>query len=524
MTFRDRPVVVIALWTALALLVIPVYQHFPSPNEFTRWALAVAVVEHGTIEITNVAPLFGRSMIEDVSIVNGRMYSNKAPGVALLTIPAYAIAQLFAGPASGETMRPTLTAMRWVGATLPVLLLALVFVRVARRFGADDERITFALFVLLFATPLFAYGLLLFSHAFTAAALFGAWALLFVNDRPRARGVALAGLLLGAAAISEYPVAIAGAVIACCALPQMKRSHIALLIAGGALPLAILALYNKSAFGSPLTLGSGFEADPAYRRLAATGLFGIGFPSPLRALQLLFDPSKGLLVLSPVLLLAGRGLAPLRRLLPPPALVAAIGAPVTLLLVYAGYPNWHGGWTVGARYLVPALPFVLLAVVMAPRHRADAALTGASALAVTVTTLAFPFVPPDFAAPWFTFGGHLLRFGHSTPTLLDAVHLPRALTIAVPFLLVIASCAVTFSRRQIAAATAGALLMLAAGVLVSRISPAPLRARMALVQIEAVYFGDDDAADRDLPPTLRPGPGYARYVATARSSPPPPLQ
>lgn len=523
MTFRDRPVIVVALWTALALLVIPVFAHFPSPNEFTRWALAVAVVEHGTIEITNVAPLFGRSMIEDVSLVDGRLYSNKAPGVATLTIPAYALAQLFTGTASAETMRPTLTAMRWLGATLPVILLALSFVRVARRLGVDDERITFGVFALLFATPLFAYGLLLFSHAFAASALFGAWALLFREPQPRARTVALAGLLLGAAAISEYPVAIACAVIACCALAHLKRSHAALLVAGGALPLLLLALYNQAAFGSPFTLGSGFEADPAYRRLAATGLFGISLPSPARAVRLLLDPSKGLLVLSPVLLLAIRGFGPLRRALSKPAFAAAIGAPAALWLVYAGYPNWHGGWTVGVRYLVPALPFLVLAVLMAPRTRFDALLAGASALAVTVTSLAFPFVPPDVAAPWVSFGGHLLRYGHRAPNLLDVMALPSAIAFAAPFLLVLAACAITL-RPSVALAGAGALLMIAAGALAATANPLSLRARLALVQIEAVHFHDDAAVQRDLPATLRPGPAYAAHLAAARAVPPVPLR
>ena len=45
---------------------------------------------------------------------------------------------------------------------------------------------------MLFGTPVFAYGLLLFSHALTAAALFGAWLLLFGDSRLRPRTCDLA--------------------------------------------------------------------------------------------------------------------------------------------------------------------------------------------------------------------------------------------------------------------------------------------------------------------------------------------
>src|SRR5437016_5837805 len=136
-----------ALYAALALLVIPVYPHFPSPNEFSRWALAASIVDGHTLEVTRVAPLLGQN--EDLAEVGGRIYSNKAPGAALLGLPAYALARAVVGPPSPATMRVTLTAMRLLAATLPAVLLALLFAAAAARLGAPPDRVTTGVAALL---------------------------------------------------------------------------------------------------------------------------------------------------------------------------------------------------------------------------------------------------------------------------------------------------------------------------------------------------------------------------------------
>src|SRR5947208_841977 len=109
---------VIVLYAFLAALVIPVYPHFPSPNELTRWALVVSVVDFHTIEVSRAAQILG-PQFEDLAFVDGRVYSNKAPGAALVAAPGYLLVRPFIGPPSRENLRAALTAMRWFGATLP---------------------------------------------------------------------------------------------------------------------------------------------------------------------------------------------------------------------------------------------------------------------------------------------------------------------------------------------------------------------------------------------------------------------
>ena len=133
METRERTV--LGLYVLLAILAVPVFPHFLSPNEFTRWALAASLVENGTPEISNVLRLLGPSF-EDVSQKDGRVYSNKAPGAALVSLPGYLLARPFAGPPSAASMRPVLWSMRLFGATLPAALLAYLFFQSAMLFGA----------------------------------------------------------------------------------------------------------------------------------------------------------------------------------------------------------------------------------------------------------------------------------------------------------------------------------------------------------------------------------------------------
>jgi hypothetical protein len=453
---------IISLYAALALLVIPVFPHLPSANEFSRWALSAAIVERGSVEVSPEIALLGDRII-DVAMRGGHLYSNKAPGGSLAAVPAYLAARTVVGPPDRHNLRATVTAMRLCICTLPLLALCIWFALHARRAEIAPQRIAFAVAVMLFGTPLFAYGLLLFSHALTAVALFGAWLLLFGDSRLRESMRELAaGLLLGLAAISEYPTAIPGAVLVACAL---RRRGIAggLRIAAGVLPMVVaLALYNHTAFGSVFALSSSFERSAVYDQLSRTGLWGVHWPSLWTAVRLLLDPSKGLLIFSPVLVLALIAISAARRRLAPAAFWALTLAPLSLFLVYAGYPNWHGGWTVGARYLVPAVPFLAYLLLLGRPRLVDPFLLGASAAAIALTTLVFPFVSEGYAFPWASFSAPLLFKGLVAPNLLHFVS--RTAAIAVPFALVAAALFLAAAPRRAPHTLAGIVVWTLAGI------------------------------------------------------------
>lgn len=471
----------LGLYALLALLVIPIFPHFVSPNEVSRWATAAAIVEFRTFEITRLLPLLGGNAFEDASEIGGRVYSNKAPGAAFVGLPAYALARMLAGPPSATTIRATANAMRLLTATIPLLLLAWGMFRAATRIGATAEQARVCVLVLLFATPLFAYGLLNFSHALTAAALFGAWILLFVETHDYA-----AGALIGLAVISEYPCAIAGIVLVACAWRRAPR------IIAGALPFAIgLAIYNKLLFGSIFALSSGSERNVEFRAMASEGIFGIGVPQVTTLFRLLFDPARGLFVFAPILLVALAALPLARRRLSREGFLALILVPAALLAFYSGYPNWHGGWSVGPRYLVPAIPFLLFPLAFAASSIIEWLGVGASVASVVPLALTFPFPDRSFAAPWSTLALPLLRDGLVAPNISHLI--ARPLAIAVPFAIVLAAL-IAIAKRNTIFVALGIIVMYALGLL----APTTLNNRLRIGYIEEVYFEQPGAMSRNV--------------------------
>jgi hypothetical protein len=75
----------------------------------------------------------------------------------------------------------------------------------------------------------------------------------------------------------------------------------------------------------------------------------------------LLSPGKGLIFYTPAVIVAAIGLVPLWRRQWPTAL-AILSATLLTALGYATYNTWYGGLSWGPRFLVPALPLLLLAV------------------------------------------------------------------------------------------------------------------------------------------------------------------
>ncbi len=90
---------------------------------------------------------------------------------------------------------------------------------------------------------------------------------------------------------------------------------------------------------------------------------GIGFSQPFLSglYGLLLSPGAGLLVFSPVLVIAFVGFVPFARRWRAAALVIA-GLILLRLLFFAGWWDWSGGATWGPRYMVPLIPLMMVPV------------------------------------------------------------------------------------------------------------------------------------------------------------------
>jgi hypothetical protein len=319
------------------------------------------------------------------------------------------------------------------------------------------------------------FATLFFSHVLAALLGFAAFALAWRERAapPRLRLVALAGLLSGLAVTTEYPLAIAGAVVGVYAVVRMDVVRRAADLARRGLAYAVgvcagvapLLLYNLWAFGSV----SHMSYDDAVAVQGKTGhavlglndggFFGIGVPSFHVALKLLFS-ARGLLTLSPVLAAGIAGTVLLYRRGKRAEALAIGGVTLAYLVYNSGYYLPFGGGSPGTRFLIPILPFLAVPIAVAYRRfpATTLGLAVASALMMLAATTTQPLLGNDSIGYW----GHVIQlasFEHTVATVLGAGNgwgglLPFVLAVIAAVVLAVLATPLTGLRGRIVPASA----------------------------------------------------------------------
>ena len=124
-------------------------------------------------------------------------------------------------------------------------------------------------------------------------------------------------------------------------------------------PLAVLATYDLIAFGTLLPIG--YEHSALWQEQHSTGFMSLTYPQPDALWGLTFSPFRGLFLFAPVLLLAVPGMVlGLKRARTRPAFIVVGAASLAFFLFIASSVMWWGGFSVGPRYLAPAIPLLAL--------------------------------------------------------------------------------------------------------------------------------------------------------------------
>ncbi len=428
-----HPAVGLAFLLLLQSFFIHVWPGFHAANESSRFYFVESVVLEGSLSIDPALARYGVPNI-DASLREGRHYMDKAPGLALAAVPVYGALQALgiAETLNWNALWPLLT---FLCVTLPSLFGTALLYRLARDISGrrDGALVVAALYAL--ATPALLYSTLFFGHQPAAVLLLAGFAALQPERQaPVSAGrAALAGFLLSFAVVTEYQAVLAAAGLALFGLARAGTARRRLwLVGAGLVPAVGLLAYHWAAFGHPLAFPYAFKAHAAFAAVHEQGLFGFDWPSWERSRELLVGPRRGLLYGAPFLILYPLGLwrlfgVPSWRL----ARWAVTWTGLAHVLLISGYLYWTGGDSVGPRFLVPALPFLVLplAALWRPvqgdkaeilmRSLREGVLPGLALVALlhqAVPHATFPYYPETMSHPFFDLSVPLLLRGCAAPS------------------------------------------------------------------------------------------------------------
>jgi hypothetical protein len=354
----------------------------PQPSGWqavTRLGLVLSIVESGQLDIDRFAERTG-----DKAQFNGHYYTDKVPGLSFLAVPVVA-AQAFVIKTRGGTFdsskpedfeRFSQAATIAVNGLISAIAVAVLFVT-AIRLAAPRTAALAAAGTLAFATPFFGWSTAFFAHSvsgsllmFIAAAIAFAFAADGRSQPPSTLFGLGVGILLGYTLVVDLtaaPACLLGGVLTLALTARRDAAALfrmaSVIALGGFLGLLPLLAYNQLAFGSPFTLGYSLIVLIVDFGGMKQGFFGITWPKPGVVVQLLFGLYRGLLPLSPILVLVPVGLYVMWR---EPRTRIAAGAIFAVLCSFlwinASYYYWNGGSSTGPRFLVPMLPLCCLAL------------------------------------------------------------------------------------------------------------------------------------------------------------------
>ena len=339
----------------------------------------------------------------DWAYYNGHYYCNKSPGLSLLAVPPFALAEfclrfLFPNEPERQVLLSAYVSNLTTVVPMSALLGVLMFHVFSYFFGLGQGAALLSALCFGFGTLAFPYSTAFYCHQPAAFCSFASFVLAMHmrHDRSeRKKGMALlAGFLAGLGVLLEpSAVYLLAAVLLYLGWFKQCRPYLVLFMLGSIPAALVQGYYNISCFGNPLALSYNYSNDLVMWKVQGR-MFG--FPKASALLQLLIYPYRGLFISSPILLLGLPGAVLLFREKQWRAeAVTCAAISLFFILFIASFHAWHGGSAPGPRYLLPAYPYMFLLagflVSRAPYLFAAAALASiAINLAITIVAIEIP--------------------------------------------------------------------------------------------------------------------------------------
>lgn len=390
-TIDSRPSALVGAWAALVVVCVALFTctargRITYPDDEIVFQTTQSLAERGSLAIPGIARRTGEKPSQPTGTFgwaqgrDGQRYGFFGHGLSVVALPMYGLgkASVDAVPLAwtrairadlftfhdrsreADWLRMVVSLTNCLITPFAALLLGLW----ARVLGAALRPAIALALIYALATTAWPYAGTLLSEPLSALVLLGSalaiarWHRARVEGRVATRELALAGLLAGLSVhvhllnLAAIPCLLAYAVAPSLREPgAWARERRAWWLALGLGSLALLGLLVDQAwrFGDPFESG----------RYDRYGHWVWPFEG---LLTMLVAPGRSLLIYSPPLILAGFAWGELRRRDRDTAhFVLALA--LTRLVLVACRSDWHGGWGIGPRYLVPIVPFVLLPLI-----------------------------------------------------------------------------------------------------------------------------------------------------------------
>lgn len=354
---------------------------FESTGSTSRFVLTKAIVERGSFFLTESE---ARSAAPDLVRVDNKFISIFTPGISLFGVPFYMVGQIFGVPQIGTYL------MTSVAGLLNLALIALL----SRKLGASLLASLIAGFTFLFATNAFSYAHTFTQHHLSTASIL--LAVLIAFSRRNMLNNLLAGIVFGVSILFDIPNGfMLIPIMVYIGLSHITTKHVEkaykvginfagiFLVIGTLLSLSIFGWYNFHTTGSPTLIGQNIgrtnyfdtpekQADDArqLKEAIAKGAKFIPFNTRVQlesSYILLLSNQRGWVYYSPIILLGIVGFVIAYRSKTFKTKASIIMIVVgTNIVIYSMFGDPWGGWSFGARYLIPgaALMTVFLSVAL----------------------------------------------------------------------------------------------------------------------------------------------------------------
>ncbi len=339
---------------ALCAYLLTAAGHIVSDDGTQMFNTTRSIVREGSFSIPWGDAMEGRG---------GKLYARYGIGLSLVAIPFYMVGWGLsaAGPALARENAEFVQrfAVSMVNPVVGALLVVLVF-GLGRAVGFSRRTSVALALACGFCTFSWVGAKYFVSEPLQGVFMVAALLALLGPRGMEGRSLALSGAFLGLGFLTKPATAVVYPAYAAIVLwgpgrPRAPSQAIGRLVAFsvpfGALCL-VSAAYNFYRFNNPFEFGFGYQnpKNRAFSTPLATGLYG-----------LLFSSGKGVFLYAPpalTFIISIRSFFRKRA----EAAVACVLVPAALVLFYAKWVAWHGEGFWGPRYLLPAVPFLILPV------------------------------------------------------------------------------------------------------------------------------------------------------------------